>query len=398
MGRDASGAGARWQGYSHRELYEMIHSGPGSGAAGAVADTWSGMSGALSEIQQDINTGVTASGATWDGAAADSARGALGPLGEWAQQASTAADVMRASVELQGDLLGKARADMPVPVGVPQQSQIGQLVTSQVDFEVAEMASRVAEQQAFQVMAQYEAATTDNVTTLGDFGEPPLLVVDTAPITGIPVRRADSFPAASSSRPARSTATTGSAGSRSRGSSGRVVEEPPSARSTSTSSQSSSSSSRSSTSTSSRDVPASASGPAEKGPAGHDRVITASPDEVTPMSAPPSTPATRPTSGAPAAAAPDRVAGSSVIGGSTTPSSAQSGSSDGRDRKTTGSSVVTPPSDRFAGTAVVPAARRPGEEDDPDVHRSRYLIEADDIYGSGRTYSPPVIGESRPRR
>lgn len=112
-------SGNRWQGYSHQQLYNMLHSGPGPAAAGTAADRWSSMAVALSDIQQDISSGVAASGAAWVGAAADSAHGALNPLGQWAEQASSAADVMRISAELQGDLLSKARADMPVPVAVP---------------------------------------------------------------------------------------------------------------------------------------------------------------------------------------------------------------------------------------------------------------------------------------
>lgn len=377
MGRDASGAGARWQGYSHEQLYDMIHSGPGSGAAGAVADTWSGMSGALSDIQQDINQGVTASGATWVGAAADSARGALGPLGEWAQQASTAADVMRVSVELQGDLLGKARADMPVPVAVPQQSQIGQLVTSQVDYEVTEMASQVAAQRAFQVMAQYEAGTTDNMSSLGDFGEPPKLVVDTAPVTGIAVGRSSGIV-----EPSRS----GSFRSRSVGGSSEVA---PGA------------SSRSSSSRSSSSPTGSGGDAAEEQPAETEHAVTTSPDQVTSSFS--DLPGLSARTSASAFVAPEGVAGSPVIGvgePATTPSSAEPSAPADRSRKTSGSPgpVVTPSSDRFSGAAVVPAARRPDGEDEPDVHESRYLLEADDIYGAGQTYSPPVIGESRQRR
>ena len=45
---------ARWQGYSHQQLYDMLHSGPGSQAAGTAVDRWSGLSGALADIQQDI--------------------------------------------------------------------------------------------------------------------------------------------------------------------------------------------------------------------------------------------------------------------------------------------------------------------------------------------------------
>jgi hypothetical protein len=53
---------------------------------------------------------------------------------------------------------------------------------------------------------------------------------------------------------------------------------------------------------------------------------------------------------------------------------------------------------RFTG-AMVPAARRPNQADEQDdlLHESKYLIDADDIYGH-QTYSPPVIGESPRRR
>lgn len=358
----------------------MIHSGPGSGAAGPVADTWSGMSGALSDIQQDISKGVTASGATWVGTAADSARGALGPLGEWAQQASTAADVMRVSVELQGDLLGKARADMPVPVTPPQQSQISQLVTSQVDFEVAEMAGQVAEQQAFQVMAQYEAATTDNVNTLGDFSEPPALVVDTAPITGVPVRRTSGIaePSRSSSYRASWSARSGSDGVTRRSSVGE-------ARGPSVPEEAVASPDELATTS-----PATPSPAAATPEVGHvaDPVITTSPEAAAPS-----------VSGVPKVSQPSgvhRVAGTPVIGeGETTPSSAEATV---RSRKTSSAATFVAPTDRFSGAAVVPAARRPDQEDEPDVHESKYLLEADDIYGSGQMYSPPVIGEGRPRR
>ncbi|HEY0804475.1 MAG TPA: PPE domain-containing protein, partial [Pseudonocardiaceae bacterium] len=189
MEPDIGSGDSRWQGYSHQQLYDMLRSGPGPAAAGVTADRWSAMAGALADIQQDISAGISASGASWVGAAAEAAHGALNPLGDWAQQASSAADVMRISAELQGDLLSKARAAMPTPGPIPvQPNPISQLVTAQVDFEMAEIASHVAEQQAFQVMAQYESGTVDNTSTLGEFEQPPALRVDTTPITGGVVR------------------------------------------------------------------------------------------------------------------------------------------------------------------------------------------------------------------
>jgi hypothetical protein len=328
------------------------------------------MSGALSDIQQELDAGIAASGATWVGDAADRARGALGPLGEWAQQASTAADVMRASVELQGDLLAKARADMPAPVTVPQPtSQISQLVTAQVDYEVAEMASQVAAHDAYQVMAQYEAATADNTNTLGDFGQPPSVVVDTGPVTGAVTPRSVGFAE-------RSGRFGGSPSGRFEGSR----------------------SGRSGGSSTDRVV-----GSADRA-AGSARRSVAS-DRSTGSSSARESDGAAQESTEPSSASTGRAAGAEVssrAGGSTIPSSAggstvPSGAGGGRDRRSGSSSQV---GGRFSGGAVVPAARRPDDGDDQGdvVHESRYLLEAEDIYGAQQTYSPPVIGESGPRR
>ena len=185
-GNTGDGTGNRWQGYSHGELYQLIKSGPGPASAGVVANHWSGLSDALNEIQQDITSGVAASGAGWEGSAADAARFALAPLGDWAEQAALAADTMRVSTDLQGQLLAKARADMPPPVPVtaeqpnPAVTEVAHLFGFQTDHEIQEAAADAAEQRAFEVMADYESYTTDNTDTLGEFSMPPSLEVRSA--------------------------------------------------------------------------------------------------------------------------------------------------------------------------------------------------------------------------
>jgi len=379
----------------------MLHSGPGSGAAGAIADRWSGMAGALSDIQQELNAGVTGSGATWIGAAGDTARGALGPLGEWAQQASTAADVMRISTELQGDLLAKARADMPAPVAVPQQpGQIGQLVTAQVDYEVAEMSSQLAAQQAAQVMAQYEAATDDNTSTLGDFGEPPQLVVDTTPITGPVVRAPVRVPdAVRSATPGRGSSTSGSGIEETTAPrSGRQAVEKAPTSVVEPSEEVEPTAGSASTGSAGVETPGSVGVDPATGSVG----VSTGGEAPAPAPAPAPVPTTP--SGAPSrAAAGSAAVGSGVTeaGSTTTSSAAPVAPAVGRDRRTSSTDDAGPTvgTTRYAGGAMVPAARRPDQEDEPDdlVHESKYLIEADDIYGQ-QAYAPPVIGESQRRR
>lgn len=403
MGLDIGTGDNRWQGYSHEELYAMLHSGPGPAAAGATADRWTAMAGALSDIQQDISAGVAASGATWVGDAGDVARNALNPLGDWAHQASAAADVMRISTELQGDLLSKARADMPAPMPIPQQpTQISQLVTAQVDYELAEVASDVAAQQAFQVMAQYESGTTDNTNTLGEFDQPPTLHVDTTPITGTAIRtRSGEFESPRRGSRTPRTARTGSISNEepvaTNGNSSRATipteptppaeatsETPPPTRtsttpnSSSTSSTSDSATPASPTEPTTPPTPPPASGTSPATGTSAATTESAAPN-TSPSSAPPTDPNPTPTNQFPT---------------QTTPTSS-------RDRNNANASTggATPAAPRMPMAAVVPTARRPTRDDEPDdEHESKYLILADDIYGDRQAYSPPVIGEHRPPR
>jgi hypothetical protein len=388
-------SGNRWQGYSHQQLYNMLHSGPGPAAAGMTADRWSGMAAALSDIEKDISSGVAASGAAWVGAAADSAQGALNPLGQWAEQASSAAEVMRISAELQGDLLSKARAAMPVPIAIPQQaSQISQLVTAQVDYEMAEAASQVGAQLAFQVMAQYEAGTTDNTNTLGDFGEPPSLHVDTTPITGVAVRGRIRV-AQPPRRLPRTTSTAGRAAA-------APVEEP--------------TGTASSSGTRAPVAPAPVEEPGAPSPTTAAEPTAAEPTAGAPAAAEPTAPGapgttsssapTAPSTGpsqaqsepatAPSAAEPTSTSGATPTGATPTGRGIPSGrtTSSTHDKSGAPAAGATP---RIGG--MVPAARRPNTENDEDAeHESKYLIEAEDIYGDRRSYTPPVIGESRQHR
>ncbi|MCS7484324.1 PPE family protein [Umezawaea endophytica] len=176
--------GHRWNGYSHEELYKQINSGPGPKASHASMERWQGVSAALVEINNELYSGVLNSGARWEGKAADTARAGLNPLAAWADDARTGADVMRVSAEMQADFISKARSDMPAPVPVTAEdpgkilSALTHLVGGQTDYEVQEKAHSAAEQRAREVMATYASSTTTNTSTLGQFHQPPQLVIN----------------------------------------------------------------------------------------------------------------------------------------------------------------------------------------------------------------------------
>jgi PPE family len=180
--------GHRWSGYSHEELYEKINSGPGPRASHASMERWEGVSAALTEINSELHAGVLRSGATWEGSAADQARRGINPLASWADEARGGAEMMRLSAELQAEYISKARADMPPPVKVTAEdpglvlSTLTHLVGGQTDYEVQEKAHNAAEQRAREVMTTYASSTTANTSTLGQFHQPPQLVINASDI------------------------------------------------------------------------------------------------------------------------------------------------------------------------------------------------------------------------
>ncbi|MEU3647873.1 PPE domain-containing protein [Lentzea sp. NPDC034063] len=173
----------RWQGYSHKELYERIHAGPGASASFASMERWQGVSAALTEINDDLHSGIALSGAKWQGKAADLAQAGLNPIAAWADSARTGSDVMRYSAELQAGYVSKARADMPAPVNVTAEqpgalvSGITHLFGGQTDHEKQEAAQDAAERRAREVMSTYASSTTSNTSTLGQFTQPPQLQI-----------------------------------------------------------------------------------------------------------------------------------------------------------------------------------------------------------------------------
>ncbi|MFD5824875.1 PPE domain-containing protein [Lentzea sp. NPDC060358] len=179
----------RWQGYSHKELYERIHSGPGAAASFASMERWQGVSAALTEINDDLHSGITLSGAKWSGKAADMAQAGLNPIAAWADSARTGSDVMRYSAELQAGYVSKARADMPAPVAVTAEqpnalvSGLTHLFGGQTDHEKQEAAQDAAERRAREVMTTYASSTTANTSTLGQFSQPPQLQISGTGIT-----------------------------------------------------------------------------------------------------------------------------------------------------------------------------------------------------------------------
>jgi len=170
----------RWQGFTHKELYKLLHEGSGPAASADPSRRWAELAGTLTEVGQDLKHALDLSRASWSGTAAGSAYERLTSLVDWAQQTAADATAMRQSVENQADYLARARADMPVPEDM-QPAPTGdaaQVLAAQRDKEPVDASSSTGAQRAFEVMTAYQRNTTTNTAAMADFHAPAELLGD----------------------------------------------------------------------------------------------------------------------------------------------------------------------------------------------------------------------------
>ncbi|HEV2783456.1 MAG TPA: PPE domain-containing protein [Actinophytocola sp.] len=196
--------GARWRGHSHPELYDMIHSGPGPNASDAQTQYWKALTDELAEVDAELNKALSNLKATWEGSAAQNANDGMTPLQAWAEDAQHGSNVMGTSSQFQADYIATARAEMPkpVPVTTPEPSAwqmataagaavlgnagpAAAVAAQAVDHERQEAAQSAAADKAVDTMNTYEANSTWNRNTLGEFVRPPDVVVSTPPPAGM---------------------------------------------------------------------------------------------------------------------------------------------------------------------------------------------------------------------
>jgi hypothetical protein len=179
---ETAAEGTRWRGYSHKDLYLMLHDGPGAAASAEPSRRWSEIASTLTEVGQDLQKALDLAGGGWTGRAAGAAYERLSTTVRWAADAGTDAAGMRTSVEDQGDHIAKARADMPKPEDVPATqpdptaAAAVQVLQTQTDAEPAEAAASSAEQRAVEVMTTYEQNTNATTAALATFTTPPPLL------------------------------------------------------------------------------------------------------------------------------------------------------------------------------------------------------------------------------
>ncbi|SER82403.1 PPE domain-containing protein [Actinokineospora terrae] len=171
-------SGTRWRGFSHKELYLMLHDGPGAQASTEPSRRWTELTATLNEVGHDLAATLDGSAAVWAGRAAGAAKDRLTTLVSWARTAADEADGMREAVDNQGAYIATARAEMPAPQGEqslapdPATAAAVQVAAVQNDAEAVEQARSAGAQKAYEVMATYELSTRTNLRARTGFARP----------------------------------------------------------------------------------------------------------------------------------------------------------------------------------------------------------------------------------
>jgi len=178
MADETTDATTRWQGFTHKELYKLLHEGSGPAASAEPSRRWSEIATTLTEVGDDLQVALDRTGAGWTGRAAGQAHERLSVLVAWAQQTGAHATGMREAVEVQAEHLAKARAEMPVPeeeppvAPDPAAAAPAQVLAAQNDLEPVETAATAGQQRAFEVMTAYQTSTDATTTGMASFDAP----------------------------------------------------------------------------------------------------------------------------------------------------------------------------------------------------------------------------------
>ena len=173
---------ADWSQLSHRRLYDAVHSGPGRAISVAAEEHWTRIEATITGIEQRISAALARSNGGWEGAAADTSRAAVSPLGAWALDAAGDARLTAGAIVSQAEHAAELRRLFPPPASDPAHGpvagRIGRLPAS--PDTVAEQAA--ADADARRLMSSYANHSYENDRYLDYWTVPPSVTVDSAPV------------------------------------------------------------------------------------------------------------------------------------------------------------------------------------------------------------------------
>lgn len=150
-------------------VYNWFEKGKGpSQSTSPTAEGWRGLSQGHTEISRLIEQAIKDSGASWDGAAGDAARGATSPLSTWAQVTGDSATQAGTTADSVGQAYVDAKYKMSKPPEVPDKPFLNDWKPWTTDYDrTVEQNQKVNEQnmEAFSQYGETVMANTNNMPT-----------------------------------------------------------------------------------------------------------------------------------------------------------------------------------------------------------------------------------------
>ncbi|MEV6238238.1 PPE domain-containing protein [Lentzea sp. NPDC051838] len=154
-------------------VYKWFEKGKGpSQSTSPAADAWNGLSKGHVEVSDLINQAVRDSGASWEGAAADAARGATSPLATWADVTGESATSAGKSTEQIGQAYVDAKNSMSKPPVIPDKPWLNDWRPWTTDYDEAVENNQKANEQNVRAYQQYGQAVQASVNTMPTFISP----------------------------------------------------------------------------------------------------------------------------------------------------------------------------------------------------------------------------------
>ena len=89
----------RWEGLTHEEIYSRVHQGPGRVASADAEAAWGTVESTIRTVDDQLSRTVKQIGVDWQGSAADTVRGGMTVMSNWALDAAGDALLTREGVD-----------------------------------------------------------------------------------------------------------------------------------------------------------------------------------------------------------------------------------------------------------------------------------------------------------
>lgn len=169
-----------YEGYSHDELYQMIHVDNDPGQLGDMAEAWTHLANIMAEFSDQLTETVNRSHTVWQGEAADAARTFTSSLAVWGEQTGAGAQLVAHQTLYHSSAAQASRDEMEEPLPSPKMIDsyhVGHLPEHQeAAVEQAHrqaVAAEQARQRAIAVMNNYDVQIQP--TSRPSFPAPPQL-------------------------------------------------------------------------------------------------------------------------------------------------------------------------------------------------------------------------------